>query len=275
MLFLFSPPSCPLGCIVEVDCCLALNFSLHPSCQILPPTIFFLFLGSPVNQWTPLLHSSLKCCSPGMLLPILPFSHYTISLGHLAYSWGKRQSLTLSQLPNWYLKTIIPTDPLELVYLNIFNQPSQSQYVWKWTHDVKARSPPPLKFFFAINSIMIPFRNLDIMMDSCSLSFLTDYWWVSLISPDSFLTFYPQCLTSSLGFSYLDSDKSHLNNIPDPGLDLHSFIFKFISLFLKSLQQLAITYKLTLKLFSMATLRTLLYLPICHSWPLPLLQTCP
>lgn len=197
-----------------------------------------------------------------MLLPILPFSHYTISLGHLAYSWGKRQSLTLSQLPNWYLKTIIPT------------------ILWNWStwiflisHLRVSMSENELMMSklgllllwnssLQLTALTIPFRNLDIMMDSL-FSLISNRLSMSFINFfDSFLTFYPQCLTSSLGFSYLDSDKSHLNNIPDPGLDtfihfLNSYLYS-----LKSLQQLAITYKLTLKLFSMATLRTLLYLPI-------------
>lgn len=99
----------------------------------------------------------------------------------------------------------------------------------------------------------------------CSLLFRTDYQWISLTSLIHSLPL-PQCLNSSLGLSYLDSDKSHLNNIPDPGLDtviprwfffLNSYLYS-----LKSLQQLAITYKLTSKLFSMATLKTLLCLPI-------------
>ena len=70
---------CPLGCTVKVDCCFALNF-YFPDRQNSPPTpIFFLFLGSLQSISGLLsLHSSLKCCSPGMLLPILP--HTTQSL---------------------------------------------------------------------------------------------------------------------------------------------------------------------------------------------------
>ena len=100
----------------------------------------------------------------------------------------------------------------------------------------------------------------------CSLLFLTDYQWISLTSLIHSLPL-PQCLNSSLGLSYLDSDKSHLNNIPDPGLDTvipRWFFFNSYLYSLKSLQQLAITYKLTSKLFSMATLKTLL----CPFYPL-------
>jgi len=70
---------------------------------------------------------------------------------------------------------------------------------------------------------MISFINLDIMIDSL-FSLIPNRLSMSFINfSDSFLTFYPQCLNSSLGLSYLDSDKSHLNNIPDTGLD--TFIF--------------------------------------------------